>query len=527
MPYREVTVLEVQEVMRLWVAGVGKKPIARQLQLDPKTVRRYVKVAEACGLRPAEGLAGLTEERVTAVLQRLAGPNLDRARGEAWARCQEHRAFLADLVRQRVRLTKVRKLLRRRHGVTVPYSTLHRFAVAALGFGRTAPTLPVAEGEPGDELQLDTGWVTRLGPDPRGRHRRVRAWIFTPARSRYRFVYPCFQETTASAIEACEAAWEFFGGVFRTLIPDNTKAIVQTADPLEPLITPAFLEYAQARGFHLDVARVRRPRDKARTERAVRDVRDDCFGGEEFADLEACRLHAQTWCANEYGLRRHTRTQRLPREHFEADERPALLPAPTTPYDVPLWAEPKVARDQHAQVARALYSLPRRWVGQRLRARADSQTVRFYHGMLLVKVHPRQPPGARSTDPSDFPAHQRAYALRDTAFLREQAEQIGPAVGQMAAALLDAPLPWTRMRRVYALLGLGQKFGAARLNDACTTALALGMLDVRRLGRMLALAVPAPEELPARVIPLARYLRPASQYAVPRPPDPPHPQETA
>ena len=54
---------------------------------------------------------------------------------------------------------------------------------------------------------------------------------FTPGVSRYRFVYPCFLETTASAIEACEAAWEFYRGVFRTLIPDNTKAIVNKADP--------------------------------------------------------------------------------------------------------------------------------------------------------------------------------------------------------------------------------------------------------------------------------------------------------
>jgi hypothetical protein len=28
-------------------------------------------------------------------------------------------------------------------------------------------------------------------------------------------VYPTFEETTARAIEACEAAWEFFGGVFK------------------------------------------------------------------------------------------------------------------------------------------------------------------------------------------------------------------------------------------------------------------------------------------------------------------------
>lgn len=32
--------------------------------------------------------------------------------------------------------------------------------------------------------------------------------------------------------------------MFRTLLPDNTKTIVHTADALEPRITRAFLEYA-------------------------------------------------------------------------------------------------------------------------------------------------------------------------------------------------------------------------------------------------------------------------------------------
>ena len=36
------------------------------------------------------------------------------------------------------------------------------------------------------------------------------------------------------AREACEAAWDFFGGVFKVIIPDNTKAIIIDADPLTP-----------------------------------------------------------------------------------------------------------------------------------------------------------------------------------------------------------------------------------------------------------------------------------------------------
>ena len=269
--------LEIKEVLRLWLAGTPKKQIARQLGLDPKTVRGYVRAAEDNGLSVGLGPAGLTEEQLTTVLVALRG-HLERPRGESWDRCVEHRERIKKLLDGGLRLTKARKLLVRQ-GIEVPYSTLHRFAVAELNFGRSAATVAVADGEPGQELQLDTGWMGMLEPDAQGRRRRFRAWIFTPNVSRLRFVYPCFRETTASAIEACEAAWEFYGGVFGVLLPDNTKTIVQTADPLEPTINPTFLEYAQARDFQIDPARSRRPRDKGRVESSVRFARDDAFAG--------------------------------------------------------------------------------------------------------------------------------------------------------------------------------------------------------------------------------------------------------
>jgi transposase len=517
MSYREVTMLEIKEVLRLWCGGAAKKRIAAQLGLDVKTVRRYLRAAIACGVQP--GGEAPHEEQTAAVVAALQ-PDWGRRRGEVWEVCARQRNFIASHLDEGVRLSKIRRLLRRR-GIELTYAALRRFAVAELGFGRPATTIPVADGEPGDELQIDTGWMIYLEPDLWGRRRRLRAWIFTPVVSRLRFVYPCFQESTACAIEACEAAWEFYGGVFRTLIPDCTKAIVQDSDPLEPRIVLAFLEYAQARGFQIDPARARHPRDKARTEKTVRDVRDDCFAGEHLQNLEMARAHARHWCEHEYALRRHSTTQRLPREHFEAVERPRLLPAPTAPYDLPLWCEPKVARDQHAQVARALYSLPTIWVGKRLVARADSAKVCFYHNLVLIKTHPRVAPGQRSTDPNDFPAEKSAYARRDVLFLETQAARHGEAIGRYAHQLLDVPLPWTRMRRVYALLGLVKRHGAERVEAACATALPIGMLDVHRLKRMLELpATTAPPAARARVIPLARYLRPAQQYALPFTPNP-------
>ena len=45
MAYREVSVLDIREVLRLWLHGEGFRAITRLSGVDRKTVRRYVEAA--------------------------------------------------------------------------------------------------------------------------------------------------------------------------------------------------------------------------------------------------------------------------------------------------------------------------------------------------------------------------------------------------------------------------------------------------------------------------------------------------
>ena len=126
----------------------------------------------------------------------------------------------------------------------------------------------VADGEPGVELQVDFGRMGLL-PDPAtGRQRVCWALIFTACYSRHCYVFLSFRQTTEAVVSGFEAAWAFFGGVFKVVIPDNMSSVVVEADNLEPSFNQAFVEYAQDRGFLIDPARVRTPTDKPRVERS-------------------------------------------------------------------------------------------------------------------------------------------------------------------------------------------------------------------------------------------------------------------
>ena len=285
-----------------------------------------------------------------------------------------------------------------------------------------------------------------------------------------------------------------------------------------PRLNQAFVEYAQARGFVIDAARVRHPQDKPRVERTVSYVRSSFFAGEMFRDLADARGRAERWCRDVAGLRVHGTTQRRPAEVFTLEEAPCLLAPPGEPYDVPIYTSAKVHRDHHIEVARALYSVPGDLIGTHVEVRADRALVRISRRGTLVKVHPRQAPGRRSTDPSDLPSEKSVYAMRDLDRLRALAEVHGHAVGTYAAALLDTPLPWTKMRQVYRLLGLVRRYGPARVEDACARALDAEAIDVSLIARMLERAVEPQTPLPGITETLStRFARDPEHFAVARP----------
>jgi transposase len=515
MSYREVSVIEIREMLRLWLQGSGLREVARLSGTDRKTVRRYVDRARACGLDRDGEACQLTDELLAAVIAeaRPSRPNgKSQARETIAAEDEQIKAWLD----RGLTLTKVHTLLGRR-GVVVSYRTLHRYATTELGFGQRQSTVRVVDGEPGSELQVDFGRLGMLTDASDGRRRVVHGLIFTAAYSRHMFVWPTYRQTLGDVIAGFEAAWRFFGGVFAVVIPDNMKAIVDKADATDPKLNDAFREYAQACGFAVDPARVRSPRDKPRVERCVPYVRSNFFAGEDFRDIDDCRARAEHWCAQVAGMRVHGTTRLRPAEVFAADEAPQLQPAPVEVFDIPTWSHPKVAPDRHVQIAKALYSVPGELVGRRLDARVDACTVKLYWRGELIKVHPVVASGRRHTDAADLPAEASVYAMRDLNTLQRKASAHGEHVGAYAAAVLAHPLPWTKMRH-YRLLGLVRRHGADAADDACRRALDAEVIDVGLIERMLTRG--GGEQLPLIPKPppaASRFVRAGTDFTVRRP----------
>ncbi|CCK64981.1 hypothetical protein [Mycobacterium canetti] len=69
MAFGEVAVIEVREVLRAWLWGMGQRGVARQAGVDRKTAVRYVDAALEAGLVRDGGEEQLTDELIGQVVE--------------------------------------------------------------------------------------------------------------------------------------------------------------------------------------------------------------------------------------------------------------------------------------------------------------------------------------------------------------------------------------------------------------------------------------------------------------------------
>ena len=522
MVYREVDMWQILEVLRRIRRGETVSAVASATGRDRKTVRRYAELARELGWKGEP-----TEELAASIWRRVRPVRRDGKQGGSERKLLAHReeitGWLEDAGDGRgLRLSKVHQLLTRR-GIVVPYSSLHRFAVRHCEFAdRRRMTVRVAPSKPGEAAEVDFG---RLGlvPHPGSGARRVlHALIVTLLYSRHQYVWTTHSQKLVDLIEGLEHAWEFFHGVVARVVIDNLKAAVVKADRFEPVFQRTFDEYANWRGFVIDACVVRHAKGKPHVERQVPYVRENLFRGEDWRDRDHVQREAVRWCLGTAGTRIHGTTRRRPFAVFENEERGVLRSLEKPRFDPPTWAPCTLHGDHHISFEKATYSAPTRYLHQKLWVRADSRLVRIYAGGELIKTHERQPPGGRSTDYADYPAHQSAYAMRDPVRIIAAAELKGEHVGRFTAKLLSGDFPWAKLRQAQKLIRLGEKYGFRRVDAACQRALAFDLINVRRVERMLHHSldqVELPEQTRMNVIPLPqRFERESGSFVHPRPP---------
>lgn len=237
-------------------------------------------------------------------------------------------------------------------------------------------------------------------------------------------------------------------------------------------------------GCLIDPARQGKPKDKARVERPVPYVRESMWRGRQWGSVDEMIAGALTWCVDVAGARAHRGLDGAsPLAVFEAVEAPALLALPPVPFELATWTTPKVGPDCHIRVGKALYSVPWRLIGRTVDAREGDRTVEVFVDGEVAKTWARVEKG-KQTDWDDYPPEKVAFFMRTPVWCRRRAAELGPAVAEVVAGLLEHNA-LNRLRSAQGVVGLAERHGPERLDAACARALAVGDPSYRTIKGIL------------------------------------------
>jgi transposase len=483
MGRRSFAVRDVAEILDHWHSGRSLQAISQSLGLDRKTVRKYVRLAEDAGFAPGDHppkggwgvwLAEAHPELNARGRYRPTVEQLDPLR-------EEIRQAIAD-----VTPTTAWRRLRRAGRLTASLATFRRYLARTFPDRgvRAAITVRRPESPPGEEAQVDYGLLGMWLDPLTGRRRAVNAFALVLSMSRHQFACPVLRMDQQAWLDCHIAAFRFFGGVPQRIVPDNLKTGVLKPDLYDPAFNRSYEELAHHYGFLIDPARVRKPTDKPTVERQIPFIRNDFWRGRTFTTFAEIARGLEDWCTEVAGTRIHGTIKERPIEVFQTVEQPELLPLPATPWEPAQWVQAKVARDCLVQVAGAWYTVPHQYVGQQLAVRVTSKLVQCYKDYTLVKTHLRVPKGRRGVDWDDYPPDKAAFFQRSPDWCRTQARRLGLSVGAAVSAILELHALY-RLRQAQGVVRLADRYGAERLEAACSRALAFGDPSYRTIKTIL------------------------------------------
>ena len=476
---------DVTEILVHWDAGRSQSEIADSLGMDRKTVKKYLTPVLAAGMAPGSGRS----QAEWSVLVRDWFPQLadTTLRQFSWPLIEPHRDYIVAQLEAGVTKATIHQRLRDEQGLTASVASVKRWIAANLPEQalRARVTVLGEDPPPGQEAQIDYGYLG-MWADPLGGHRR-RVWGFVMVLccSRHLFLRPVLR-MDQQAWTACHVkAFEFFGGTPARLVPDNLKTGVIKADLYDPLLNRSYAELAAHYGVLIDPARAGKPKDKPRVERPMPYCRDSFFRGRDFPSIEAMQAAARDWSAQVAGQRScRPLSGAAPAAVFHAVERDELQPLPRSRFVLAAWSTPMVGPDIHVKIGRTLYSVPWRFIGTKVDARATTTTVQIFDRGELIATHPFKERG-KQTDYSHYPPGKIAFRMRTPTWCRKRASEIGPGTEAVIGELLAVNALF-RLRAAQGVLRLADTHTPQRLEAACGRALLVGDPTYRTIKGILA-----------------------------------------
>jgi len=337
---------QINEIHRLAVGEHwSMRRIARQLQMDTRTVQKYL------------------HSPVPAPIRRPRPSKLD-----------PFKPLLAELLEQDPRAPGVVILDRlRAAGYSGGHSILRQY-LQPVRAARCEPRAFVRmEPAAGERFEIDWGHFGAL--DYQGDKRKLYAFALLEAHSRMLYVEFTHSQSFETFVRSHQHAFRALGGVARECWYDNLLTVVAEHDGRVVRFNPRFLAFAREVGFYPRACNPRAAWEKGKIEAAIGYLRSNFWPLRSFSDLADVNSQVRRWLAETANARLHRETRQRPLDRFRPE---CLRPLPALSPDYRHTAEVLVHKDLRWHFDSNHYCAPARFVGQHLIAKADASSVALY-----------------------------------------------------------------------------------------------------------------------------------------------------
>jgi transposase len=286
-------------------------------------------------------------------------------------------------------------------------------------------------------------------------------------------------------LESHAEMYKYFRGVPLVTVPDCLKQGVKKSHIFDPDINEVYSDFAKHYGTSIVPARVKRPKDKAIVEGAVKIIMryfKYIYRNETFRSVTEINT-ALRECINRINNKPHTRLKLSRNQMWLENEKSKLKLLPTNDYEFYEWKECKVHPDSHITISENAYSVPYIYRGKRVKVKVGKHTVEIYFNLERIALHSRAfTVGSYVSKIEHLPKNTQAYYENTPQNILSQAKFINRDLN----ILLDAEFKLDtlgNLRKAQGFISIAKKEVVAVGHEQASINISKACLDVQRFNK--------------------------------------------
>jgi len=484
MSAKRIDIMNIRQLLLLKQKGEGNRSCARMLQIHRNTINTYVRYFSSSGKSFSE-LLELSDKELVELFPNRSTTDYDRYTELS----QYFPYFKKQLHLPGFTKEYLWKEYLRKHPVGYGSSQFNEHLNSWLKQTKSTGKLDHIAG---DKMYVDyTGKKLQVVDKKTGEIHDVEVFVAMLPASGYTYVEASRSQKLTDFIESMTNALSYFGGAPKSIVTDNLKSAVTKSSKYEPILNKTLKDMALHYSSVINPTRSYSPQDKALVENAVKLTYQRVYfpmRNMTFFSIEQLnkQINIQLDEFNNQIMKTYQTTRR---KLFLDIERDKLTELPSEAYQIKTFKQATVQKMGYIFLSenKNYYSVPFRYIGKKVEVQYSNNTVEVFYKSDRIAVHKRYySPGRYITVKEHLSSSHSFYSSWNPEYFTKLASNIGEKTSKyISKVIAQQSYPEIGYKQALGIIHLVKAFDKARIENACTLALAYEKSSYRTVKRIL------------------------------------------